>query len=326
MDDGRFDALVRVLGSGVPRRHMLAGLLASMPMARARQDAAAKGKGKGPKKKKKKKTNRRCPRAQNCAGKDCGDDGCGGVCGTCTLPEVCDLQDQCCTPACAGKECGPDGCGGVCDTCDEFPNSACTEEGQCECEADCAGKECGSDGCGGSCGTCQNGTCSNGDCLCPFPTIRTDPICDPGFCDSCGPGVCCTTGQTCVSGSCGACPATPDPCAQELFCGATSADNDEPFCYCMTSIDNDTTCTSVFGNKFQFRDCTSDADCATLINLGGAQLVCVNLPCLSPFMANPSVSKICLNKGCVDLSAQRAVARAEGNAPAIRQFNLRGKR
>jgi hypothetical protein len=93
----------------------------------------------------------------------------------------------------------------------------------------------------------------------------------------------------------------------------------------MTSIDDATTCSSVFGNAFQSRDCTSDADCGTLVNVFGAELVCVNLPCLSQFMVNPSVSKICVNKGCVDLAAQRGATRSEGNGSRIRQFDLRAK-
>jgi hypothetical protein len=76
-----------------------------------------------------------------------------------------------CTPNCAGKNCGTDGCGGSCGTCSG--NSTC-ENGQCSstcipttCSA--LGKNCGtwSDGCTGSlnCGTCSgNQTCSSGIC------------------------------------------------------------------------------------------------------------------------------------------------------------------
>ncbi len=34
-------------------------------------------------------------------------------CGTCASPDVC-YNTACCTPNCAGKECGDDGCGGIC--------------------------------------------------------------------------------------------------------------------------------------------------------------------------------------------------------------------
>jgi hypothetical protein len=54
----------------------------------------------------------------NCTGKDCGDDGCGGSCGTCTSPAVCEASGTCCTPNCGSNTCGPfDGCGGSCGTC-----------------------------------------------------------------------------------------------------------------------------------------------------------------------------------------------------------------
>ncbi len=60
---------------------------------------------------------------------ECGDDGCGGTCGSCTAPEVC--------------------CNGICATC----------------VSDCAGRECGWDGATGSCGTCKEGNvCVHGKC------------------------------------------------------------------------------------------------------------------------------------------------------------------
>lgn len=52
----------------------------------------------------------------NCDNKECGDDGCGGICGMCGENQVCNLSTfQClCIPSCEGKICGPDGCGGTC--------------------------------------------------------------------------------------------------------------------------------------------------------------------------------------------------------------------
>jgi hypothetical protein len=69
-----------------------------------------------------------------------------------------------CTPDCTGKECGDDGCGGSCGTC---PGEESCVSGVCipGCTPDCTGKECGDDGCGGSCGTCSGGeVCNNGTC------------------------------------------------------------------------------------------------------------------------------------------------------------------
>ena len=107
----------------------------------------------------------------SCAGRDCGDNGCGGECGTCDFGDSCTAAGQCeaiCVPDCTGKQCGDDGCGGTCGTCE----GTCTAGGQCQgtCVPSCTGKTCGDDGCGGSCGTCSGGlTCSNaGACGCDF--------------------------------------------------------------------------------------------------------------------------------------------------------------
>ena len=168
----------------------------------------------------------------SCEGKECGDDGCGGSCGTCTFPEQCDAFGHCgeqgCQPDCFGKQCGDDGCGGTCGECASgqvctnavcvsecFPNcvaKVCGDDGcggscgtcafglmcsagSCveECEGDCAGKVCGDDGCGGSCGGCFGGTVCNDLGLCVAPEA-CDAQCDGKVCgdDGCG-------------GSCGGC-------------------------------------------------------------------------------------------------------------------------
>jgi hypothetical protein len=58
-----------------------------------------------------------------------------------------------CTPECAGRECGDDGCGGDCGLCPDI--APYCMDGLCamECAPSCAGKACGDDGCGGDCGT-----------------------------------------------------------------------------------------------------------------------------------------------------------------------------
>jgi hypothetical protein len=73
-----------------------------------------------------------------------------------------------CTPHCSNRQCGPDGCGGLCGTCSD--GQQCNEDtGQCEapCEPDCSGRSCGTDGCGGLCGTCSDGQeCTpDGQCM-----------------------------------------------------------------------------------------------------------------------------------------------------------------
>ena len=93
----------------------------------------------------------------DCAGRECGADGCGGSCGTCPAAAPTCSSGQChdeCAPSCSGRECGADGCGGWCGTC---PAAApyCMD-GLCkpECIPSCLDKVCGDDGCGGSCGRC----------------------------------------------------------------------------------------------------------------------------------------------------------------------------
>ncbi len=133
----------------------------------------------------------------DCTNKVCGDDGCGGSCGTCT-EGTCNNSGQCettCTPDCTNKVCGDDGCGGSCGTCTE---GTCNNSGQCEttCTPDCTNKVCGDDGCGGSCGTCTEGTCNNDSGQC-------ETICTPSTCDD-------------LSAQCGS---IDDGCGTMLECG-----------------------------------------------------------------------------------------------------------
>lgn len=117
----------------------------------------------------------------DCAGKDCGDDGCGGLCEPgCGADETCE-NFQCIPPGasctlddvavnCEGRECGGDGCGGLCGSCDE--GWLCDlENGRCGCRSDCSDLECGPDPvCGASCGLCADGgTCTAGVCEVAYP-------------------------------------------------------------------------------------------------------------------------------------------------------------
>jgi hypothetical protein len=182
----------------------------------------------------------------------------------------------------------------------------CTN-GSCRCVPNCRGKQCGSDGCGGMCGSCNNGSCSGGQCICPFG-------------NQCSPGQCCPNEQTCLSGACGACPANPDPCTTEIECGRTTARN--PGCYCVTSLDQVTTCTSVFVSDDQTDDCESDEDCVGLFG-PGVEAVCVNSPC---FFDELGFSKVCVNKGCDDLNALRTRSHADHRTSGSRQLDRRDRR
>jgi len=132
-----------------------------------------------------------------CGDNICGDDGCGGVCGTCVAGAICQGGQCVCVPDCTGKECGPNGCAGSCGTCQA--GQQCNF-GKCECAPSCAGKECGDDGCGGTCGGCIGtaAQCVAGKCQC-------DKDCNGKQCgdDGCG-GTCgsCDATEKCASGVC----------------------------------------------------------------------------------------------------------------------------
>jgi hypothetical protein len=157
-----------------------------------------------------------------CTGKACGNDGCGGTCGTCASGQVCNASGQCgaaCTPSCTGLVCGGDGCGGTCGPgCSS--GQTCNAGGQCvaACTPNCAGKVCGSDGCGGTCGSgCTTGqTCdATGQCVSCTPACTGKTCGSDGCGGTCGPG--CTTGQTCDAT--GVCVATCTPSCTGKTCG-----------------------------------------------------------------------------------------------------------
>ena len=136
-----------------------------------------------------------------CAGKECGENGCGNLCGLCGCGRTCNDDGQCVFTACDGKECGNDLCGGLCGQCPE--GQAC-HDGTC-CTPECAGKECGSDGCGGDCGTCndedpttfdicQQYTCAHPSVYCDEEAQCTDAD-DECTDDSCGEGLCVHSSQ-----------------------------------------------------------------------------------------------------------------------------------
>jgi hypothetical protein len=160
----------------------------------------------------------------NCSGKDCGDDGCGGSCGGCGGGQGCvDFHCQDCTPQCDGKDCGDDGCGGVCGQCGFTADCIA---GKCiSCTPDCAGKECGDNGCGGMCGACGQGWKCNdsGVCIEDIPCV---PDClnrecgDDGCEGECGA---CGLGQYCNKGGICVDGAAPDV-TEEEDSGGGSAD------------------------------------------------------------------------------------------------------
>jgi hypothetical protein len=117
-----------------------------------------------------------------CDGKECGPDGCGGLCGHCSdsmqcqdgkcfpaslgqFGDPCSNNDDCankmcvgpltgkiCSKACAGNDNCPEGFECIETTYDGNPVLACFPAGTCT--PQCQNKQCGSDGCGGQCGGC----------------------------------------------------------------------------------------------------------------------------------------------------------------------------
>lgn len=148
----------------------------------------------------------------DCSGRMCGDDGCGGSCGTCAATRTCSAAGQC---DCSGTrtECGAscvllDRSRNHCGAC----NNACAANedcvgGACQCVPDCTGRMCGDDGCGGSCGSCgAMRVCgAGGSCMCSAGLDDcggncTDVRIDEANCGSCANA--CTPAQTCLAGSC----------------------------------------------------------------------------------------------------------------------------
>lgn len=109
-----------------------------------------------------------CVCAASCAGRECGDDSCGGSCGSCPTGRVCDGSGQCVCPA------GQTDCGGRCAA----TGTACPTSGDTQCGA-FAGEM----------------TCTGDDVVCST-TLRTSGTCTP-----CGAasGLCtCSSSGRCV--------------------------------------------------------------------------------------------------------------------------------
>ena len=174
------------------------------------------------------------PCEPDCAGKVCGDDGCGGACGGCPPDEPYCSSGQCtsCEPQCDGKTCGDDGCSGQCGTCAE--GEIC-EGDHCACPPSCTMedgglKECGDDGCGGTCGTCDGAYVCSPEFTCVHFTgceAHEGAGCDGCLCEDCVCGedaFCCeeTWDDSCVAlcqDTCGGCGAPCYPSCPGGFCG-----------------------------------------------------------------------------------------------------------
>lgn len=83
----------------------------------------------------------------------------------------CESNSSCssCTPNCLGRQCGDDGCGGSCGTCPSG-ETCFAPTGKCKanCTPNCPAMYCGSDGCGGFCNCASGQVCSSNDLCCTF--------------------------------------------------------------------------------------------------------------------------------------------------------------
>jgi len=224
------------------------------------------------------------PCLADCLGRECGDDGCGGSCGSCYGGATC-VQGRCegaCQPTCLGRECGDDGCGGSCGSC--YGGATCVQ-GRCEgaCQPTCLGRECGDDGCGGSCGTCSGGkTCKDGACALPDCT----PDCSGRECgdNGCG-GTCGTCPDTalCKDGRCEA-PQVCHPACDGKECGPDGCDGYCGVCPRGMTCDARGICLEEGESCVpwcQGRDCGDDG-CGGLCGVCEVPLVCRAGKCESP--------------------------------------------
>ncbi|MCX7959149.1 MAG: hypothetical protein N3B13_08890, partial [Deltaproteobacteria bacterium] len=165
----------------------------------------------------------------NCTNKECGDDGCGGNCGTCSSAPA----DYCLNSTTLRDYTGSSG------TCSNFKCSYPYTDRTCQygcannkcnstCTPSCSNKECGDDGCGGSCGGCSNtpadyclnsttlrdysglSSCSNFRCDYKYTDRTCSNGCANGKCLNCTPDC---SGKECgddgCGGTCGACNSPP---------------------------------------------------------------------------------------------------------------------
>lgn len=212
----------------------------------------------------------------SCAGKVCGDDGCGGSCGTCPNGGVCHKTGQCI---------GPEGCGGaplqgccdgntrrICikgspkdkaqvyvDDCQNgcgwnaktqnyscYPTNGPTADPAgtpmaCGCIGSCWGKSCGDDGCGGSCGACADGKVCTPKGSCCVPQCDGKQCGDNGCGGQCGT---CGAGTECDVDKCVASP-PPATCANTPWQGNCKG---ETLQFCS-------------GNQVLTEDCSKDKSC-----------------------------------------------------------------
>ena len=231
-------------------------------------------------------------------------------CETGELPTTCptDCKPNC-QPECAAKQCGADGCGGLCGKCGD--GKACTDAGQCvQIGAICGNGKCengeNDSSCSADCvatGTvCGNGKCEIGEntsnCLKDCPAAG--PVCGNGTCES-GENTsnclkdCPAAGPVCGNGTCESgesssncakdCPATGPSCVGK--CGG-----DAGTCYCDNFCTDNGDCCADYkvacGGGSCTPKCAAGAICGTSDGCGG---LCAG-SCAAGLVCN--TSKVCV--------------------------------
>jgi hypothetical protein len=168
----------------------------------------------------------------DCAGKTCGDDGCGGSCGSCTDDQTCDAG------TCVPKGCEVDAdCEGKCTslgTCDQCTcsNTKCVKariDGCCEDDTDCDDGQ----ACDTAANQCYDICTKDADCTGQCGTLDTCETCECG-----GVG-----GDQCVKGTLAACCKDDTDCDADETCNDTThkcepkpvACADQPADYCASN-------------------------------------------------------------------------------------------
>lgn len=170
-----------------------------------------------------------------------------------------------CVPECSGKQCGQDGCGGTCGTCAGI--RTCSGSGQCQACAPGTGQHCMcpsgiessqtcmSDGSGfGPCSPCPSPTCTPGQsmsCTCPNEASGTQTClaggagfgqCSCGASQACSPGG--SRACTCTSGGQGTQSCMPDGSGFGACSGCSTASGGGNW-YCAESGGNPMNCSCV---------------------------------------------------------------------------------
>jgi hypothetical protein len=229
----------------------------------------------------------------SCGGKDCGDDGCGGTCGSCSTGMHCQSGHCACEAndheACAEGDvywfdsCGVKGslsrtcqCGCTASSCECCPNWKCSDWSKCSCNSVQARTCTDLSACGTvkgkptetqSCNHCGNGACdceeSNETCSgdCPLGTPYFQCL-DDGRCkEALGPGAYCNLafpGGQCV----GCTEASPSPQCGSLSQGGLAfvcRNISENRCLYQCPCPDWLSCNA---DVCALKECTSDGDCA----------------------------------------------------------------